>query len=497
MITIKLPNFKILVLAGLFTLASCEDELDLQPISEIGTGTFYKTPEEVDLAVIAIYSSLQKIENGEWLVTELRSDNTYMNPNSTETKDLPMRELDRHVAQSQNIYVQDYWRACYTTINLANIVMQNLEVVTDETLRNTLEGEARFLRAHAYFNLVRLWGGVFLIDHTVSGAEAKKLDRSPQSEVYEFIINDFRQAAILLPATQTGVKLGRVTQDAAKTLLGKALLTRKGAGDIAEAREVLTDVVSGSHSLLSSYASVFDIGNEYNNEVLFAVRYQSGGLGLGSPFPNFFAPLQSDNYVVFGNGDGRNVPTESITESYPDNDPRKAASMAEQWTGFQSKVNDDRHIVKYNSAFSNVDDSGNDWIVTRYADALLLLAEAINEQSGPNDEALGYLNRVRTRALGAAGALNIGDVSTYFNFKLALENERRLEFGFENHRWFDLVRTNRAETVMTQHFSTEFQYNDPDHPAFAVAALQHYQIFLPIPQYEIDINPKIAQNTGY
>lgn len=497
MITIKLPNYKLLVLAGLFTLASCEDELDLQPISEIGTGTFYTTPEEVDLAVIAIYSSLQTIENGEWLVTELRSDNTYMNPNSTETKDLPMRELDRHVAQSQNIYVQDYWKACYTTINLANIVMQNLDVVTDETQRNTLEGEARFLRAHAYFNLVRLWGGVFLIDHPVSGAEAKKLDRSPQSDVYEFIINDFRQAAILLPATQTGIKLGRVTQDASKTLLGKALLTRAAAGDIAEAREVLTDVVSGTHNLQSSYSSVFDIGNEYNNEVLFAVRYQSGGLGLGSPFPNFFAPLQSDNYVVFGNGDGRNVPTESITEAYPDGDPRKAASMAEEWTGFQGKVNDDRHIVKYNSAFSNVDDSGNDWIVTRYADALLLLAEAINEQSGPNDEALDYLNRVRTRALGAGGALNIGDVSTYFNFKLALENERRLEFGFENHRWFDLVRTNRAETVMTQHFATEFQYNDPDHPAFGVGALQHYQIFLPIPQYEIDLNPKIAQNTGY
>ena len=496
-----MKNIKIkgvgLLLLGVLALSSCENELDLQPISEIGVGNFYRTPEEVNLAVIAIYSNLQDMEDIEWLVTELRSDNTYMNPSSTETKDLTMRELDRQVQQSQNIHVKEYWQACYRVINLANIVLQNLNVVTDEAKRNAYEGEARFLRAHVYFNLVRLWGGVFLVDHPLTGAEAKSMDRSPQSEVYEFLINDFRQATTLLPETQGGTSLGRATADAAKTLLGKALLTRKNTGDIAEAKTVLTEVVNGTHALLPSYASVFDIGNEYNNEVLFAIRYQAGGLGLGSPLPNYFAPLQSENYVVFGNGDGRNVPTESITGAYTAGDPRKAASMATQWVGYQGVVNNDRHIVKYNSAFTNVDDGGNDVIVTRYADALLLLAEAINEDTGPDAQALDYLNRVRTRSLGTAAALNLSSVGTYFDFKLALENERRVEFGFENHRWFDLVRTGRAEVVMTQHFATEFQYNDPAHPAFNTQPLQHYQIFLPIPQYEIDLNPNIAQNTGY
>lgn len=115
----------------------------------------------------------------------------------------------------------------------------------------------------------------------------------------------------------------------------------------------------------------------------------------------------------------------------------------------------------------------------------------------PNSEALSYLNKVRTRSLGANAGLKLADVSTYFNFKIALENERRVEFAFENHRWFDLVRTGRAEVVMTQHFATEFQYNDPAHPSLNTGPLQHYQILLPIPQYEIDLNPKIAQNTGY
>lgn len=494
---IKFRTIKAAFLGVLLAATGCTETLDQQPISDIGVDEFYNTPGEVNLAVIAIYNSLQGMQNREWMMTELRSDNTYMNPSSTETKDLPIREIDRHVQQSQNVYLQEYWRACYRTINLANVVMQNLNVVTDETERNTYEGEARFLRAHAYFNLVRLWGGVFLVDHPISGSEAKNMDRAPQSQVYEFIINDFRVAADLLPPVQGGANLGRATADAARTLLGKALLTRKAAGDLAEARTVLADVVNGTHGLLGNYADVFSIGNEYNNEILFAVRYQSGGVGLGSPHPNFFAPLQSENYVVFGNGDGLNIPTESMSAAYIAGDARKAPSMADTWIGFQGIVNPDRHVVKYNGPFSIVDDGGNDWIITRYADALLLLAEAINEESGPDAEALGYLNDVRTRALGPGAAYALGDVGTYFDFKLALENERRLEFAFENHRWFDLVRTGRAQVVMTQHFATEFQYNDPDHPAFNTGPLQHHQLLLPIPQYEIDLNPNIAQNTGY
>lgn len=492
-----LKNLKTILLSTAFIFASCDETLDLQPISEIGVDEFYSTPQEVNLGVISIYNSLYGMQNREWLLTEIRSDNTYMNPNSTETKDLAIREVDRFVQSSQNIYVQEYWKACYRTINLCNIVLQNLDVVTNEVQRDQYEGEARFLRSHAYFNLVRLWGGIFIVETPVSGSQAKTMDRSPQSEVYEFIINDLRIASEKLPVSQTGANLGRVAADAAKTLLGKALITAGGDENLTEARIVLAEVIAGSFSLQPTYADVFDIANEYNSEIMFAVRYQSGSVGLGSPHPNFFAPLQSDNYVVFGNGDGLNIPTENMSAAYAVGDPRKAASMSDTWIGFNGAVNDDRHVTKYNSTFSTVDDGGSDWIILRYADALLLMAEAINEQSGPNDEALSYLNSVRTRSLGAGATLSLSDVATYFEFKLALENERRLEFAFENHRWFDLVRTGRAEIVMSQHFATEFQYNDPAHPSLNTGPLQHYQIFLPIPQYEIDLNPNIAQNTGY
>ena len=493
----KSLSIKIICLSTALFFTSCNETLDLQPVSEIGADEFYKNADEVNLAVIGIYSSLYGMQNREWMLTEIRSDNTYMNPNSTETKDLAVREIDRFVQNSQNVYLKEYWQACYRTINLSNIVLKNLDVVGEPVLRDKLEGEARFLRAHAYFNLVRLWGGVFIVTEPVSGLQAKTMDRSPQSEVYDFIINDLRMASEMLPPSQTGASLGRVAADAAKTLLGKALLTAGGSDNIAEARTVLEEVIGGSFALQPTYASVFSISNEYNNEIMFAVRYQSGSVGLGSPHPNFFAPLQSDNYVVFGNGDGLNVPTENMSTAYTVGDPRKATSMADTWIGFNNSVRNDRHVTKYNSAFNAVDDGGSDWVLLRYADALLLLAEAINEQSGPSPEALGYLNEVRTRSLGPSAALNIGQVSTYFDFKLALERERRLEFAFENHRWFDLVRTGRAEAVMSQHFATEFQYNDPAHPSLNTGALQHYQILLPIPQYEIDLNPNIAQNTGY
>ena len=494
---LSIKSLKVLFLSTAFIFASCDETLDLQPISEIGVGEFYTTPAEVNLAVISIYNSLYGMQNREWLLTEIRSDNTYMNPNSTETKDLAIREVDRFVQSSQNIYLQEYWKACYRTINLSNVVLQNLNVVSDQAVRDQYEGEARFLRAHAYFNLVRLWGGVFIVETPVSGSEAKMMDRSPQSEVYEFIANDLRLASEMLPPSQSGANLGRVASDAAKTLLGKVLLTTGNTADLSEARTVLTEVVSGNFSLQPTYGAVFNIGNEYNNEIMFAVRYQSGSVGLGSPHPNFFAPLQSDNYVVFGNGDGLNIPTDNMSQAYTTGDPRKATSMADTWLGFNGAVRADKHVTKYNSTFNAVDDGGNDWIILRYADALLLLSEAINQQSGPSGEALGYLNQVRTRSLGASAALELANVSTYFDFKLALENERRVEFGFENHRWFDLVRTGRAEVVMTQHFATEFQYNDPAHPSLNTGPLQHYQIFLPIPQYEIDLNPNIAQNTGY
>ena len=486
----------ILTISIVTLYTSCSDQLNLEPISDIGANEFYKNTEEINLAVVGIYNSMQNMLDKEFVLTELRSDNTYMSPRNSETANVPYRQVDRFVLTSQNIFVENYWRACYRTISLANNVIAQIDVVEDQELANKYEAESRFFRAHAYFNLVRLWGGVFIVDQPISGEEAKAVDRSNVQDVYDFLLADLEFASNNLPNTATGPDLGRLTKWAAKTELGKAYLTLGGSSNLAKAETVLSEVIYDSpFSYLSSYANVFDISNEYNNEILFAVRYQTGSVGLGAPFANYFAPIQSDNYVVTGSGDELSVPATSMSNAYPLGDDRKDVSMADNWVGFQGQVNEFRYVKKYNSDFGTVDDAGNDWPVIRFTDAMLLLAEAINESSGPTADAMDLLNQVHERA--GLTAYDASEIGTYFDFKLALELERKLEFAFENQRWFDLLRTGRAITVMNTQFATEDQYNDPNRPQFKTDPIQEFQLLLPIPQYEIDLNPSIAQNIGY
>jgi hypothetical protein len=477
-------------------LISCEDAIDLNPISEIGAGNFYTNQSQVNLAVIGTYKSLHLKQRDEWIVTELRSDNTQLSFDNSQNANIPFRQLDRFVANPLNEFTTSYWRASYKTIGLSNHVLENLAVVEDQELAIQYEGEVRFLRAHSLFNLTRLYGGVFVITETVDAAQARNLERKSVEEAYEVIIADFEFAYNNLPDNYGSDDIGRATKWAAGMELGKVLLTLGTPESIIRAEAVIRDVVSNSGGrLIDNYEDVFDPNNEFNDEIFFAVRYQSGLLGLGAPFANLFSPLASENAVVFGGGDEFNIPTPGIEEAYAANDPRAAVNFSTSWVDNRGNINVERFVSKYNGEFGNTDDAPNDWIISRYADAILLLAEAINENSGPTTEAIGYLNDVRNRA--NQPDVIASNVDTFFEFKLVLENERRKEFAFENHRWFDLIRTGRAVAVMNDHFRTDFQYNDPDAPFFNTSPIQEFQTLLPIPQYEIDLNPSVAQNVGY
>ncbi len=482
----------------LFTslIFSCDDPIDLEPISDIGADGFYNTPEQVNLAVIGAYQSLHLKQLDEWVVTELRSDNTQLSFDNSQNANVPYRQLDLFVSNPLNQFTTSYWRASYKTIGLSNHVIENLGVVEDEVLKAQYEGEARFLRAHSLFNLTRLYGGVFVITETVDASQARNLERRSVEDAYEVIIEDLEFAFNNLPESYGADDIGRATKWAAGVELGKALLTQGTPQSKTRAELVLRDVVTNSGGmLLDNYEDVFDPNNEFNDEIFFAVRYQSGLLGLGAPFANLFSPRASENAVVFGGGEEFNVPTEGIEAAYVSSDPRAPVNFSTSWVDNSGNLNMERFISKYNGQFSNTDDAPNDWVISRYADAILLLAEAINENSGPTTEAIGYLNDVRERA--DQPDVFSGNVDTFFEFKLALEEERRREFAFENHRWFDLVRTGRAVTVMNEHFRNDFQYNDPDAPFFNAQPIQQFQTLLPIPQYEIDLNPSVAQNVGY
>lgn len=489
--------FQVLLAMAIVFSTSCEKALDLQPESEIGEGDFYTNAEEIDLATISIYNSLHGLMQNEWLVTEMRSDNSYMNPDASESKDIENRDLDRFVQSSQNQYIESYWRAAYRTIALANTVLENMVVVENTEQKQHLEAEARFLRGFVYFRLVRLYGGVFIIDSRITGKEAKAYSRSSEAKVYDFLIEDLNFAQEFLPTTRSTNELGRVNSYVAKGILAKALLTRKQGTDVTDALAHLKAIeTSGLYGLeLDGYNRVFAIDNEYNEEILFAVRYLSGSVGLGSPFANLFAPMQSDNYVVNGNGEGDNYPTQAIADFYETGDTRRDVCLKDGYIGQGDAFVSDRYINKFMSNVPTVDDAENDWPILRYADVMLLIAEAMNEKSGPSVEAAAYVNGVRNRA--GLTDLQATDYSSSFALKLAIEKERRAEFAFENQRWFDLIRTGRAVTVMNQHFRTEFQYNNPDHPAFNTSDIADWQLLLPIPQFEIDLNPSITQNYGY
>lgn len=492
----KLPNrfinFNIYVLSLTLLMVSCDLEEDV--ISFRTDDNFYQNQEELDRGIVASYSSLYDVMSVEWNITELRSDNTFTNPDRSPESDAPRFTLDRLTVDTNNSINQAYYANCYKTIALTNRILANLDVAEDQDLRNQYEGEAKFLRALMHFNLTRLYGSIVIVDRVLIGEEGFQLSRRPQSEVYPFIIQDLEDAITLLPEEYDDSEFGRATGIAARTILGKVHLSSP-TRDIEAAITQLEYVRDrGINGLLTNYDDLFEPGNELNNEVIFSVRYEQGLIGLGSPFPNFFAPLQSDGNVVFGNGDGLNVPTEDISDIYGTGDQRKLSSMADSYIATNGTEIFNKHVTKYNSDFNALDDGDVDWPITRFADVLLMLSEAYVDARGIS-EALIELNKVRVRA--GLTALTETDVNSTFAFKLALENERRLEFAFENHRFFDLLRTNRALTVINEHFANEFAYNNPDNPDLDASPISDFQLLLPIPQREIDLNPNLAQNIGY
>ncbi|MBA7519284.1 SusD-like protein P25 [subsurface metagenome] len=487
----------ILILAAFIFTQCSEDFIDLQPVSKIGEGDFYKTEEEIGNAVVAAYNSLQRTTYTEYLVTEFRSDNATYNPLFSITREAGQYDLDLFKISAENEEVNEYYTAVYRSISACNTVLKYSDVVADEATRKHLEGEVKFIRALNYFNLVRLFGPVFLMTERISSSEANAMQRSPESVVYDTIIADLTDAATnIIDENYTPDDAGRVTSWAAKTLLTKVYLTLNTHDDLLKAESLLLDIKNNSgHALELNYADVFDDNNEMNNEIIFAIRFKSNVGGLGNHLTTAFAPLNSQNAVVIGGGRGYNYPATELAFTYETNDTRRTTCVKTSYIDESGSEVVGNYTGKYISTQSTEYDSEADWPVLRFSDVLLMYAEVLNELDKP-DLALENLNLVHARA--GLDTILIGDpiVSTKHEFRLTIEKERKLEFAFENHRWFDLVRTDRVIPVMEVHFKVDLEYSlitgvvIPD-------KIEEWQILLPIPQSQIDINPAFSQNFGY
>lgn len=483
-------------LALIFSLPSCDETLDINSESEITSpDKTLTTEEQVSAAVVGCYNGLQKPMETEWMMTELRSDNAVQGvPTSTNSVNIEFNELDLFRLLPTHAQVYNYWLSSYTNIDRTNTVLGSLSVVKDEDKRNQYKGECAFIRAYHYFNLVRLYGPLFITTENISPDDAKLKDRSPVEDVYDLIIEDLTFAATItsLPEKWNDSNAGRVSRLAAKTLLAKVYLT---LGKLNEAKNLLTEIRgSGKHQLLP-YAEVFSIQNEMNDEIIFSIRYKAGGFGLGSPFANRFAPTASGNSIVNGDGSGWNFPSyDFMQNAYEAGDARKDVTVSTFGNATWVK----NYVKKYLSAVSLTYDAENDWPILRYSDVLLMLAEVTNELEGYAG-ALPLINEVRN-AHGNLPALTM--VTSQNECRLAIEKERRVEFAFENHRFFDLVRTGRAIEVLNNQifnldkaFYGRYNANAPDPKSI----VKEWQLLLPIPQREIDTNNKtvISQNYGY
>lgn len=446
--------------------ASCKKEfLDLNPISTIAPGQFFKTAGDAVTAVNGCYASLaQSSQYGATfeVLMEARADNfTDQDPSSNAGQNY---QINRYSDNPGNTNFYNAWVGVYNSIFRCNTLLAAIDGISmDDALKNRIRGEARFIRALDYFNLVRLWGAVPLLTTVTDPVNAVNLKRDDVGAIYKQVEEDLIFAAANLPAAYTATESGRVTNGAAKGLLGKVYLYQK---KYAAAQTVLQDVINSKvFMLLPKVADVFSTTNKYNAEILFAVRYAKG-------------IVSQDHGFWYANSQTITVDT-TLVKAYDDGDLRKPLSESVKPTG-------NANIMPRKFLDDPVNgNAGNDFPVLRFADVLLMQAEILNEQGyNATGDAFTYLNMIRTRA-GLTKPLTASDLPEQGSFRLEVYKQRRLELPFECDRWFDLIRTNRAVSEILANKKVTV-------PAF--------RLLYPLPQQEIDImNNKVTfpQNPGY
>lgn len=459
--------------------------LDLPPISNASNGNFYRTADDIKVALNGAYASLQSggIGTNSYVFGEISSDNTYPVASGSVTD---QDEFDRFYIRTTNPFVLARWNDGYNAISRINTILERIEPISmDATLKARYIAEAKSLRAYVYFLLVRTFGPIPLVTKSLTASinEAYDYGRNPVAEIYTQIEKDLTEADPALPASYSGADNGRFSKGAAKALLGKVYMTQQKF-DVAATK--LKEVIDLNVYDTVPYPDVFDATKKNGKEAVLDIQF-AAGMGEGNPWPNSFAPQNSGNAVIAFGGGGNNRPTQDLIDAYEAGDIRKDFSLATSYVNASGQTIQDVFVRKYrgNPALNN--DNANNIPLIRYADVVLMYAESLNElgYEGAGD-AMKYLNMIRKRArLPEKTSTDIPDQGA---FRLAMEQERRVEFAFEGHRWFDLVRTGRAITVIN---SKAAQIN-------LVAPITQNNLVSPIPQSQVEINRgKITQNPGY
>lgn len=455
--------FAALVLALCFT--GCKKFLDVVPPSEITSANFYSSANDAEAALVGCYDALQP---DSYYGFDISAYGDVASDDCDAGGDNQSRiSIDDFTTNSTNGTTSRNWTQIYAGIGRTNDVITNVGKMPDNLFtggrKNAILGEARFLRGLHYFNLVRIFGGVPLVTVQVTDSQPGTVNkpRNTVAEVYVQIISDLQFAADNLAKDATA---GRVTKGAALGLLAKVYLTQK---DWQKAADLSNQVIAlAKYQLLPNYDDLFEQDN--TAEIIFSVQYT--GTSEGNVLPDLLLPFPQASYefIKF------NTPTPSIINAYETGDKRKASSLIITDQNYGKNL---AFVYKFRRAAAFA--SPADITVLRYADVLLMRAEALNELGYGNAEAFTLLNQVRTRA--GLAAKTTADLPSQESFRNFVAQERRVELAFEGERWFDLVRTGKALTALQA----------------AGKAITQKNLLFPIPQEQIDRNPNLVQNPGY
>lgn len=486
---IKKLIIKACFLGVLFLLIqSCSDDFIDVESNDPNSEDYFNTEKDYQDALVGAYDMLQSTYLNVML-GEIASDNTLAGGESA--TDVPgIQQIDDMIHTPVNLQLRDIWGWMFSGVNRANYIMEFKGNINFNG-KDQIIAQTRFLRAYYYFELVKWFGPVpLVVDKRIVFGDQFEVDRTPVADVYAQIEADLQFAAEILPYTQA--ETGRITKGAAQALLGKAYLYQN---KFPEAANVLENLINGGpYNLLEDYSLMFENDNENNIESVFEVQYtdvegagfeclqcSEGNVAVGfNGIRNYTGPL-------FESGFSFNVPVQEVVDEFEPNDLRKdiavldieawasdtGATYAEGYehTGFYNR----KYIARegdLNTGDANLTNPNN-YRSIRFADVLLMAAEALNRGGLGDDRARMYLNRVRLRA----GLLEV--VSSGESLTNAIYHERRVELVGEGHRFFDLVRTQRAQSEING-----FVY--PKHNLF------------PIPSIEIELTGnRWEQNPGY
>lgn len=452
-----MKNLKITyIFITLFIMASCSDDfVDVESNAE-NSENFFNSEEDYQNALIAAYDLLQTTYLSVML-GDIASDNTLAGGENA--NDVPgIQEIDDMIHTPINQQLRDIWQWMYAGVNRANYIME-FQDKTDFAGKEGVLAQTRFLRAYYYFELVKFFGDVpFAVDTRLQFGDQFSINRTPKEEIYLQMEQDLMFAADNLPYVQS--QTGRITKGAAQAMLGKVYLYQD---KFTEAAAVLEDLIdNGPHDLITDYSTMFENDNENNIESVFEVQYTDvEGAGFGcfqcseGNIAVGFNGIRNYNGPLFESGFSFNVPTQDVVDEFEEGDMRLETAILDidAWaaetgatfsTGFEHTGYFNRKYISRQGDLNTGDanlTNPNNYRAIRFADVLLMAAEALNRGGISDSRAQMYLNRVRERAFGNSDN-NVSATGSALTD--AIYHERRVELVGEGHRFFDLVRTGRA-----------------------------------------------------